>query len=266
MTLSQIIFWSIAATILVTIILAFMWWKQIYIFSLTPGQQSKLSLTFWGSSLAVELVALLTYFLVFALITQPETTNVARDASGSYEGEQNYQGLESFYGPGTAKTIVYLLNDIDNTKDNVDSQQNAVWYALTTAKISLIILSALSTAMVAISNRTGYERIAPWIIVPTTLVTIISGIDAYYDYSGQHSRLSELRSALAELQGRIIFDINLDVASSEDKIMAQKKPDEYLRLSYTDLNTILSRYEQGRPLKEPPQVMTTTTPQQGPNQ
>ena len=92
------------------------------------------------------------------MFIQPE--EIVRDptAPGSLAGGYNVAELEKFYGPGIAKTIQYLLNDIDAVKDDVDSRRTTVWYAQTTAQLTLIILGAVSTLMVAIGNMEKFRR------------------------------------------------------------------------------------------------------------
>jgi hypothetical protein len=167
------------------------------------------------------------------------------------------EDIDKFYEPAIARNIKFLLTDIDGTKHRVDRQRDRVWWARQIAEVTLIILGAVSTAMVAVGNR--MPHVAPWVVVPTTMVTILSGINAFYDYGGEHARLTQLRSSLSQIQGRVIFDVNLDLATNKDKIIAQKIPEEYLRTVYNDIDIILNRHVQEQLVRLPP---TTPPPVQ----
>ena len=260
MTLAQIILWSLVAAFVITVILSVMSYNKIWLFrrvSDDPQQSASVTRSRFILAFTVEIVAFIAFFLISALFIQPERA-AGNDGSPKHlAGAYKVDELEAFYGPGIAKTIQYLLEDIDTVKDDVDNRRTTVWYAQTTAQLTLIVLGAISTLMVAVGNMPQYKGVAPWVIIPTTLVTIVSGVNAYYNYAEQHSKLGELRSTLAELQGKVIFDVNLDVATPDSRQIRQTAPDLYLSAIYGELNLVLTRYEQGRPLKEPPQGMAS---------
>lgn len=232
-----------------TILLMILWYKKKVPLS------EKMTWKVWLTALTLEIIALFSFALISLMIVngEPDRAQSASVQESALNPEPDYEYLKEFYGQGAADTITFLLSDIDATKDKVNKKQNAIWYALQICQITLIVLGAIATAMVAIGNKIPY--IAPWVIVPTTLVTIVSGINAFYDYGGSYNRLSELRASLAELQGRIIFDLRVDAITPNDKVVGEGEVAPYLVDAYKELHRLLADQEQGHEFKHTPAAM-----------
>ena len=207
---------------------------------------TRILITTFIVELSVGLLVGVPYMLIFLNPPSPAEQKAADEER--FLERQTYSELDKIYSPPIGRNLRYLVEDIDAIKHRVDIQRDRVWYVLQTGQVVLIILGALSTAMVAIGNKK--PEVAPWVILPTTLVTIISGINAFYDYSGQNSRLNDLRASLSELQGKVMLDVNLGIAKHDDKL-AQKEPEEYIQDLHRSLSLVLARYEQGQQIRLP---------------
>jgi hypothetical protein len=141
-------------------------------------------------------------------------------------------------------TLAALLGGIDAQKDGAGEARNATWFWLQLSQISIIVLGAVASAVVAIGNRV--PSIAPWVIVPTTLITIITGASSFYDFRGEYVRQFQLAAGLARLQNSVIVDLNSVLAMPERVLIDGMAPEEYIEAKYRELDNILSGYIEQR--------------------
>jgi hypothetical protein len=140
-----------------------------------------------------------------------------------------------------AKPLAELQAAVGAQKKTASSYRDTVWPWLQWTQLLIIVLGAIATAVVAVGNR--LPAVAPWAIVPTTAVTILTGAISFYDFPGEYGRLSDLRASLAELQSRIEIDISLaDAAVAPGQpvtSLSGESLETYIRARHKELRDLL---------------------------
>jgi hypothetical protein len=157
--------------------------------------------------------------------------------------EPTLEELTAHFG-ALGENLSVLLDGIDMQKDEARNAQNATWLWLQASQIAIIVLGALASAVVAAGNR--ISSIAPWVIVPTTLITILTGISSFYDFRGEYVRQFQLAASLARLQTNVIVDLNNALALRDNASINGMDPEDYIGSKYGEFDALLSGYIEKR--------------------
>jgi hypothetical protein len=142
------------------------------------------------------------------------------------------------------ETLAALLDGIDRQKDGAEDARDEIWFWLQLSQISIIVLGAVASAVIAIGNR--ISKIAPWAIVPTTLITMVTGVSGFYDLRGEYVRQFQRAAGLARLQSSVIVDLNNALTSAERASIDGMAPEAYIKAKYRELDDVLSGYIEQR--------------------
>jgi len=115
-------------------------------------------------------------------------------------------------------------------------------------RLLIVILGATATLWSGLSNIEGLKELGPYVIIPTTLVTIATGIGGIFNFTERYAAMSDLRQQLSALESEVEVDIDCALAASPTKIVSAigpdgLKPEPYLRSKYDRLAKILEEFE-----------------------
>lgn len=115
-------------------------------------------------------------------------------------------------------------------------------------RLLVVVFGATATLWSGLSNIEDLKGLAPYVIIPTTLVTIATGIGGIFNFAERYAAMSDLRQQLSALESEVEVDIDCALASSPTKVVSavgpgRLKPELYLRSKHDRLAKILEEFE-----------------------
>src|SRR5258706_12518190 len=114
-----------------------------------------------------------------------------------------------------ARQIQSLLIEVHHQKKVYDKFWKDDWRFLQVLQITIISLGALASVLIAFGGNERLKMFRLWAVIPTSLVTVFTAVDAFYDSRGSLVRDAATRFELATLESDIQEKVLYKLANAQ---------------------------------------------------